>query len=147
MVSSTERSVFVVFFEKLQLAYITQTRILNLVKHLRWSKAFCQKLHFRSSISFWEPFYKILGVLWERHKTILDMNLWLYWTWATSWKLKKPFVYASTTQKIKFSIKSFFNKCDQIRSFLQIWWYLLKKLLIQNIIFMECSFWYIKRLN
>ena len=32
-----------------------------------------------------------------------------------------------TAQKMKFSIKDFFSKCDQIRSFLRIWSNLLKK--------------------
>ena len=36
---------------------------------------------------------------------------------------------------MKFSVKDFFNKCDQIRSFLQMWSYLLKKSLMENFIF------------
>ena len=36
---------------------------------------------------------------------------------------------------MKFSIKDFFNKCYQIRSFLRIWSHLLKKSLIENFIF------------
>ena len=40
-----------------------------------------------------------------------------------------------TAQKMNFSIKDFFNKCDQIRSFLQIWSHLLKKSLMKNFIF------------
>ena len=36
---------------------------------------------------------------------------------------------------MKFSIKGFFSKCDQIRSFLQTWFYLLKKSLMENFIF------------
>ena len=36
---------------------------------------------------------------------------------------------------MKFSIKDFFRKCDQIRSFQRIWSYLLKKFLIENFIF------------
>ena len=36
-----------------------------------------------------------------------------------------------------FSIKDFFSKCDQIRSFLRTWSCLLKKPLIENIIFRE----------
>ena len=40
-----------------------------------------------------------------------------------------------TAQKIKFSIKNFFSKCDQIRSFLRIWSHLLKKSLTANVIF------------
>ena len=37
--------------------------------------------------------------------------------------------------KKKFSIKDFFNKCDQIRRFLQIFSHLLKKSLMENFIF------------
>ena len=36
---------------------------------------------------------------------------------------------------MKFSIKDFFSKCDQIRSFPRIWSYLLKKSLMENFIF------------
>ena len=36
---------------------------------------------------------------------------------------------------MKFSIKDFFSKCGQIRSFLWIWSHLLKKSLIENFIF------------
>ena len=38
---------------------------------------------------------------------------------------------------MKFSIKDFYSKCDQILSFLRIWSYLLKKSLMENFIF--CS--------
>ena len=40
-----------------------------------------------------------------------------------------------TTQKMKFSIKYFFSKCDQIHSFERIWPHLLKKSLMENLIF------------
>ena len=40
-----------------------------------------------------------------------------------------------TAQKVKFSIKDFFSKCGQIRSFLRIWSPLLKKSLMENFIF------------
>ena len=36
---------------------------------------------------------------------------------------------------MKFSIKDFFSKCDQIRSFLRIWSHLLKKPLMENFSF------------
>ena len=42
-------------------------------------------------------------------------------------------------QKMKFSFKSFFSKCDQCGSFLWIWSHLLKKFLIENLIF--CAVW------
>ena len=41
----------------------------------------------------------------------------------------------STAQKMKFSVKDFFSKYDQIRSFLRIWSQLLKKSLMENFIF------------
>ena len=48
------------------------------------------------------------------------------WKWSTA---------SSTAQKMKFPIKDFFSKCDQIRSFPRIWSYLLKKSLMENFIF------------
>ena len=48
--------------------------------------------------------------------------------------------YQDTAQKMKFSIKDFFSKCVQIRSFLRIWSHLLKKSLIENFIFCAVGF-------
>ena len=44
---------------------------------------------------------------------------------------------------MKFLIKDFFNKCDQIHSFLWIWAHLLEKTLRENFIFCEvfCNFY------
>ena len=42
---------------------------------------------------------------------------------------------ANTAQRIEFSIKIFFSKCDQIRRKLRIWSHLLKKSLMENFIF------------
>ena len=44
-----------------------------------------------------------------------------------------------TAQKMKLSIKNLFGKSDQIRSFLRIWSYLLKKSLMENFIFSATS--------
>ena len=44
-----------------------------------------------------------------------------------------------TEQKMKFSIMNFCSKCDQIRSFLQIWSHLLKESLMENLIFCTVS--------
>ena len=41
----------------------------------------------------------------------------------------------STGQKMKFSIEHFFSKCYQIGRFLWIWSHLLKKSLMENLIF------------
>ena len=44
-------------------------------------------------------------------------------------------------KKLKFSIKDFFSKCDQIRSFLRISLHSLKKFLMENFHFL-CSFYF-----
>ena len=41
-----------------------------------------------------------------------------------------------TAQKMKFSIKDFFSKCNQIRDFLRIWSHWLKKPVMENFIFL-----------
>ena len=43
----------------------------------------------------------------------------------------------NTAQKMKFFIKDFSSKCDQIRSFLRIWSHLLEKSLMEN--FISCE--------
>ena len=48
------------------------------------------------------------------------------------------YVLVSLHKKMKFSIKDFFSKCDQIRSFLRIWSHLLKKSLTENFIIAQC---------
>ena len=42
-----------------------------------------------------------------------------------------------TAQKMKFSIKDFFSKCDQIRWKLRVWSHLLKKSLMENYFFVQ----------
>ena len=44
-------------------------------------------------------------------------------------------LYLKHCQKNKFSVKDFFNKCDQILSFMQIWSHLLKMSWMENFIF------------
>ena len=53
--------------------------------------------------------------------------IWIPISW-TSW-------LTNTAQKMKFSIKNFVSKCDQICSFLQIWSHLLTKSIMENFIF------------
>ena len=52
------------------------------------------------------------------------------------WEKDNP---VHTAQKMKFSIKDFFRKCDQIRRKLRIWSPLLKKSLMENFIFCAVS--------
>ena len=51
-------------------------------------------------------------------------------------------LFSAIGQKLKFSIKDFFSKCEQIHKKLRIWSYLLKKSLMENFIFCAvCCKW------
>ena len=50
-------------------------------------------------------------------------------------RIRMIYFCVDTAQKLKFSIKDFFSKCDQIRRKLLIWSHLLKKSLMENFIF------------
>ena len=58
-------------------------------------------------------------------------------TWRKFSSYPKPFFTATviTAQKMKFSIKDSFSKCDHIRRKLRIWSHLVKKSLMENSIF------------
>ena len=49
----------------------------------------------------------------------------------------RTYKHKITAQKMKFSIKDFFSKCEQIRSFLRIQSHLLKNSLMKN--FISCA--------
>ena len=54
--------------------------------------------------------------------------------------LTNSFTIDNASQKMKFLIKDFFIKCDQILSFLQIWSHLMKKSLMKNFTFcVQCK--------
>ena len=68
----------------------------------------------------------------ERIKLISLLWAFLWFDVATIfWCLNEN----HAAQKMKFSIKDFFSKCDQICSFLRMWSHLLKKSLMENAIF------------
>ena len=71
---------------------------------------------------------------------VLNANTYLKYDFQDNFVLKKFLkevvsTMIDTAQKMKFSIKDFFSKCDQIHSFLRIWSHLLKKSLMKNFIF------------
>ena len=53
----------------------------------------------------------------------------------TNFKWKKQICWTIiTAQKMRFSSRDFFSKCDQIRSYLGIWSHLMEKSLMENFI-------------
>ena len=63
------------------------------------------------------------------------------------WLLKEMKEIKITLHKrMKFSIKDLFSKCDQIRRKLRIWSHLLKKSLVENVIFCAELFEHIYRI-
>ena len=86
-------------------------------------------------------------LFWKTHFEILNMNqLWvIFFPIEIFLDDCNPFHNYQmilkidlTAQKMKFSIKDFLSKCDQIRGFQRIWSHLLKKSLMENFIFL-CS--------
>ena len=65
------------------------------------------------------------------------VNIYKFYYVKTEWIYEKVLkkIYLLTAQKIKFSIKDFFRKWDQIRRKLRIWSHLLKESLMENFIF------------
>ena len=63
------------------------------------------------------------------------MSFWCLSSLLTLNKYHKFFLVFITAQNMKSSIKDFFSKCDQIRSFLRIWSHLLRKFLMENFFF------------
>ena len=45
--------------------------------------------------------------------------------------------FIATAEKMKFAIKDFFGKCDQVSTFLRIWKLLLKKILNEKVYFLR----------
>ena len=93
--------------------------------------AVCEKPFFKSS-------YLIIQILLcscERHRKNF-VNILIKQFIITSvyqWYFSKIITF--NAQKMKFSIKDFFGKRDQIRIFLRIWSHLMKKSLMENFIF------------
>ena len=63
---------------------------------------------------------------------LLLTHLWYPWMRWFCWLRLSP-----TAQKMKFSIKEFFSKCDQIQSFLWILSHLMKKSLMETSFFVQ----------
>ena len=76
------------------------------------------------NFSFDDPFLA-LGVRVLGFKQLAHLTMWCF---------NGHFFHHITAQKMKFSIKDFFSKCDQISSFLRIWSLLPKKVLMENFI-------------
>ena len=77
--------------------------------------------------------------------SLLQSNVawsWNHWYVTSLWfiKLSAWILVFNTAQKMKFSSKDFFNKCDQNRSLLPTWSQLLKKSLMEHLFFVQCNF-------
>ena len=83
-----------------------------------------------------DVFKQILGIhISQLAQTLLyQLFFWLWKDMLTngSTEHRKD---SNTAQKMKFSIKGFFSKCDQTHRKLRIWSHLLKKSLMENFIF------------
>ena len=87
---------------------------------------------------WWSQFRKVNGTWWINiFKDLINSNMHDNGITIT---LKLCVSVSCTAQKIKFFIKDFFSKCDQIWRKLRIWSHLLKKSLMENFIFCAVMF-------
>ena len=71
----------------------------------------------------------------------LDFPLLKFWYISNYWpSITATKLTTNTAQKMKFSIKDFFSKCNQTRRKLRIWSHLLKKSLMENFILYAVKF-------
>ena len=80
--------------------------------------------------------FKNINILFDQHIPIYGLNTKIYFPRNIS---MIKFNYTST-RKMKFLIKDFFSKCDQICRKLRIWSHLLKKSFIEIFIFVQWIF-------
>ena len=95
------------------------------VKNITLNECSRRKLHFKKFIKiiFKKDLWKKDPEDQPEKNQLFSFKRWVWW------------VTIYTAQKMKFSIKDFFSTCDQIRRKLWIWSHLLKKTLIENLIF------------
>ena len=115
--------VFYFFKEYIILIYLKDVLLFKLIVHLLRNKVLYLKFYWQSFIlnSAIDLFPRNLTNL---ARTVISQNT-----------LEQSSLSYVTAQKIKFSIKNFFSKYDQIFSVLRIWSHLLRKSLMGNFIF------------
>ena len=108
------------FFSNFDLSILNfEVTLFSLLQGL--SKCACISIFFGMIFLFYEHCLSQVSSKWHFNQTC---HFLLF---------KRKFSY--NHWKAKYSIKEFFSKYDQIRSFLRIWSYLLKKSLMENFIF------------
>ena len=122
--------------------FFSKCETTNLVKYTFTEEILNEKLHFLCSDIPLDTGHKLNGTSSERLVYVQFMS-WLhediryYLKDSTMKKMKRneEIALSYTAQKMKFSIKNFSSKCDQIHRKLWIWSHLLKKSLTENFIF------------
>ena len=93
----------------------------------------------RTIATLWEKQF-LIEIIYEQLRNIKTVNfgflvLFFLSNWSQIFRHICWILGAYTGQKMKFLIKDFFSKCDQICRFLRMWSYSLKKSLMGNFIF------------
>ena len=85
---------------------------------------------YHSETSFYQVIKLLINFGTSTARSLLD-HIW----YLLGLQIGKTTINNKHCTKMKFSIKEFCSKSDQIRSFLRIWLHLLKKSLMKNFIF------------
>ena len=125
-------SIYTMIFNKLPIKIVIHT--LKILQHLRkyvkiekWKlyKGIISSVHWKQLNNF----LSIINTKKRNYKSDIALKVL---------KVTQFDIGSQIAQKMKFSIKDFFSKCDQILRKLRIWSYLLKKSFMENFVFL-CS--------
>ena len=106
-----------------QLSRFENYRVVHILDQEAFLFVNCFKLLFSFCLVF---FILCVIVKFSQYDVEIDMKVQL----IVSWKLIATEIIIGTIQKVQFSIKDFFSKCDQICNILRIWSHLRKKSLM-----------------
>ena len=112
----------------------------SVIRHLSWSYLGRAKRYQNVLKRCWP---------WPSPNSLLILSefKWIYkFLFSQKSSDQKTCGFSDTAQKMKFSIKDFFSKCDQIRRNLQNWSHLLKKSLMENFIFCAENYWMVQNI-
>ena len=105
-------------------------------------KHLCQSLFLNEVVPSGDIFSKFDVMHFKHLQWDIDLCWFLHWFQRADSMQNKSFPsrisltnMTKSAWKVRLSIKNFYSKCDQIRKKLQIWSHLLKKFLMENLIF------------
>ena len=115
---------------------LVSERSTYILRRVQWVFHKTVNKKYPSTEFFFSPYFPTFRLITETYR----LNLRIRFEFGKIRTRNNPVFGHFTAQKMKFSIKDLFSKCDQIRSLLRIRSHLLMKSLMENFIFYAVLF-------